>query len=45
MRTIVYVAGLNLYYGCLKGTPFQWLDPEAILLVRGVTPPLPYPER
>ena len=26
MRTRVYVDGLNLYYGALKGTPFGWLD-------------------
>ncbi len=30
MRTIVYIDGLNLYYGCLKGTPFKWLDPFAL---------------
>jgi hypothetical protein len=22
----VYVDGFNLYYGCLKGTPHEWLD-------------------
>lgn len=26
VRTIVYVDGFNLYYGCLKGTPYRWLD-------------------
>ena len=26
MKTWVYVDGLNLYYGCLKGTPWRWLD-------------------
>lgn len=26
LKTNVYVDGLNLYYGCLKGTPFRWLD-------------------
>ena len=31
MRTFVYVDGLNLYYGTLKGTPFKWLDPVALL--------------
>lgn len=25
-RTIVYVDGFNLYYGCLKDTPYRWLD-------------------
>ena len=26
MRTIVYVDGYNLFYSCLKNTPFKWLD-------------------
>ena len=26
LRTRVYVDGSNLYYGCLKGTPYKWLD-------------------
>jgi uncharacterized LabA/DUF88 family protein len=26
MKTIVYVDGLNLYYGSLRGTAFKWLD-------------------
>ena len=26
MRTHVYADGLNLYYGALKKTAFQWLD-------------------
>lgn len=26
MKTIVYVDGFNLYYGCLKGTAHKWLD-------------------
>ena len=26
MRTIVYVDGFNLYYGCLKNTAWKWLD-------------------
>ena len=25
-RTIVYIDGFNLYYRCLKGTPYKWLD-------------------
>lgn len=25
-RTIVYIDGFNLYYGCLKNTPYKWLD-------------------
>ncbi len=26
LRAYVYVDGLNLYYGALKGTPYKWLD-------------------
>lgn len=26
MITNVYVDAFNLYYGCLKGTPYRWLD-------------------
>jgi len=26
VRTKVYVDGYNLYYGCLKGTDYKWLD-------------------
>ncbi len=26
MKTIVYVDGFNLYYGCLRKTPYKWLD-------------------
>lgn len=26
MKTIVYVDGFNLYYGCIKNTPYHWLD-------------------
>jgi hypothetical protein len=26
IRTNVYVDGFNLYYGCLKGTPYKWLN-------------------
>jgi uncharacterized LabA/DUF88 family protein len=26
MRANVYVDGFNLYYGCLKRTPYKWLD-------------------
>lgn len=28
MRVNVYVDGFNLYYGCLKGGPYKWLDLE-----------------
>ena len=30
MRTNVYVDGFNLYYGCLKGTPYKWLNLEVL---------------
>lgn len=26
LRTRVYIDGYNFYYGCLKGTPYKWLD-------------------
>lgn len=26
LRTRIYVDGYNFYYGCLKGTPYKWLD-------------------
>ncbi len=26
MKTNVYVDGFNLYFGCLRGTPYRWLD-------------------
>jgi len=25
-RSIIYIDGLNLYYGAVKGTPFKWLN-------------------
>lgn len=27
LRTRVYIDGYNFYYGCLKNTPYKWLDP------------------
>ena len=30
MRTHVYIDGFNLYYRALKGTPYKWLDLEAL---------------
>lgn len=30
MATNVYVDAFNLYYGSLKGTPFRWLDLDAL---------------
>lgn len=29
-KTNVYIDGFNLYYGCLKGTPYRWLDLDAL---------------
>lgn len=26
LRTRVYIDGYNFYYGCLRGTPYKWLD-------------------
>ncbi len=26
MKIIVYIDGFNLYYGCLKDSPYRWLD-------------------
>lgn len=37
LRTRVYVDGYNLYYGCLKGTPYKWLDIQ-ILFERQILP-------
>ncbi|MFC6158278.1 NYN domain-containing protein [Kribbella sp. NPDC058693] len=36
MRINVYVDGFNLYYGCLKGRPYKWLNLEKMceLLLR-----------
>lgn len=30
MKTIIYIDGFNLYYGCLKGTPYKWLNPALL---------------
>jgi uncharacterized LabA/DUF88 family protein len=30
MRTRVYVDGYNLYYACLKGSPYKWLNVHAL---------------
>lgn len=37
MRTRVYVDGYNLYYGCLKFSPYKWLDLE-ILFAKYILP-------
>ena len=36
VKTIVYIDGFNLYYGCLKGTPYKWLNP--LLLCQALLP-------
>jgi uncharacterized LabA/DUF88 family protein len=33
MATNVYVDGMNLYYGALRGTPYRWLDLEKLARV------------
>lgn len=37
MRTYVYIDGFNFYYGCIKDTPYKWLNPSrmAALLLPG----------
>lgn len=30
MNTRIYIDGYNLYFGCLKGTPFKWLNPVSL---------------
>ncbi len=29
-RTIIYIDGFNLYYGCLKNSPYKWLDLKSL---------------
>jgi len=31
VSTYVYVDGLNFYYGAVKGTPYKWVDLEAVV--------------
>jgi uncharacterized LabA/DUF88 family protein len=31
-RTTIYIDGFNLYYGCLKRTPYKWLDLKALFI-------------
>uniref|UniRef100_A6VRY7 NYN domain-containing protein n=1 Tax=Marinomonas sp. (strain MWYL1) TaxID=400668 RepID=A6VRY7_MARMS len=41
MKTRVYIDGYNFYFGCLKGTPYKWLDPVSLietLLIRSGAP-------
>ena len=37
MRTYVYIDAFNLYYGCLRNTPYRWLNLEAFC--RRLLPP------
>ncbi len=30
MKANVYIDAFNLYYGCIKDTPFRWLDPRLL---------------
>jgi len=30
LRTRVHVDGYNLYYGCVRKTPYKWLDIRAL---------------
>ena len=32
MKTRVYIDGYNLYYGCLKRTPYKWLDLTSLFI-------------
>lgn len=36
MKTIIYVDGYNLFYGCLKHSPDKWLDIQTLLFERVV---------
>jgi 6-hydroxy-3-succinoylpyridine 3-monooxygenase len=40
LRTRLYIDGYNLYYGCLKHTPYKWLDVRA--LVQRILPSVLY---
>lgn len=31
LRTSIYIDGYNLYYGCLRKTPYKWLDLKSLL--------------
>lgn len=30
LKTTIYIDGFNLYYGCLKNSPYKWLDLRAL---------------
>ncbi len=44
-KTNVYVDGFNLYYGCIKGSPYHWLDLKklcSLLLTRNIISKIKY---
>ncbi|AKK65899.1 hypothetical protein FE36_20055 [Xanthomonas oryzae pv. oryzicola] len=41
LRTRIYIDGFNLYYGCLRKTPYKWLDLR-VLFERHVLPSILY---
>ena len=48
LRTRIYVDGYNFYYGCLKSTPFKWLDLLALFetqVLPGIQAPPPWAGR
>lgn len=32
MKTNIYIDGFNLYYGCLRGSPYRWLDVRRLVV-------------
>lgn len=30
MKTVLYIDGFNLYYGCLRNSPYKWLNPAVM---------------
>lgn len=44
LRTRIFIDGYNLYYGCLKGTRYKWLD-LALLFEKCILPSILVPNR
>lgn len=42
IRTRIYIDGYNFYYGCLKGSPYKWLDLYT-LFTKYILPSVAYP--
>lgn len=40
MAAWLYIDGLGLYYGSVRGTPYRWLDLEAFAAALGLDPPI-----